>query len=448
MTVRPPSVDAVVRQLGELAYPRLLVVAQVRRVLDRVRRGELAAEAIPRAVAQELERLSTPSLRRVINATGVILHTNLGRAPLVRFGPVDGYSNLEYDLAAGARGRRDAHTRPLLEQLLGVPGLAVNNGAAAVFLVLHELAAGGEVIVSRGELIEIGDGFRIPDIMQRSGAILKEVGATNRTSLADYERAINERTRLILRVHPSNFRLSGFTAKPMLAELAALGRQRGIPVYEDLGSGCVTDLKPYGIEEPLVQDSLNAKVDLVSFSADKLLGGPQTGIIAGRADLIERVRRNPIYRAFRCDKLIVSALEATLRLLVLERYDEIPALWMIRRSAAELKARAMDMGEALEAEVIPGDSVIGGGSTPEQRLPTWLIAISGDVCSLERRLRENDPPVLARIERDRLLIDLRTVFPEQEEALRQALLAQTQRPGGSGRCSRTKASQAGPAEAD
>ncbi len=423
MNQRPPSVDSVVRQLGELPYPRTLVVDRVRLVLDRVRKGELPPDQIPGTVRADLDRVAGRSLRRVVNATGVVLHTNLGRAPLAPFGPLDGYSNLEYDLATGLRGKRDAHTRPLLTELLGAPGVAVNNGAAAVFLVLHELAAGQEVIVSRGELIEIGDGFRIPDIMQRSGAVLREVGATNKTSLADYAGAINDRTRLILRVHPSNFRVTGFTAKPALPELAALGRERGIPVYEDLGSGCLMDLKPFGIDEPLVEDSLKAGVDLVSFSCDKLLGGPQTGIIAGRSDLVDRVRRNPLYRTFRCDKLIVAALETTLRLLLLERYDEIPALWMIRRSAAELKARAIDMAEALDAEVVPGESVIGGGATPEQRLPTWLIAISGDASGLERRLRQSDPPVIARIEKERLLVDLRTVFPEQEEHLRRTLLS-------------------------
>jgi L-seryl-tRNA(Ser) seleniumtransferase len=421
MTI-PPSVDAILQRLGSLPYPHGLVVSEIRRVLELVRRDELPLADIDSRVLSGLRRWQQPSLKRVINATGVVLHTNLGRAPLAPMGPMDGYSNLEYDLASGKRGKRDAHTAPLLEKLLGVPAIAVNNNAAAVYLVLHELAAGHEVIVSRGELIEIGDGFRIPDIMQRSGAILREVGATNKTSIEDYAQAINERTRLIMRVHPSNFKVTGFTAKPTLEELTKLGRERRIPVYEDLGSGCLVDLKPYGIDEPLVKHSLDAGVDVVSFSCDKLLGGPQTGLIAGDAALVPRIRRNPMYRAFRCDKLIVAALEATLRKLLLEQFDQLPALWMIRRSAAEIHARAEDMVVGLDAELVAGESVIGGGATPEQRIPTWLIALNGDALQWERRLRAHHPPIIARIEKDRLLIDLRTVFPEDEAALRQALL--------------------------
>ncbi|MCX6592043.1 MAG: L-seryl-tRNA(Sec) selenium transferase [Acidobacteria bacterium] len=421
MTI-PPSVDTILQRLGPLPFPHGLIVTEIRQVLDLVRRDQLPVADIEARVRAALERWQQPSLKRVINATGVVLHTNLGRAPLAPLAPVDGYSNLEYDLATGKRGKRDAHTAPLLERLLGVPAIAVNNNAAAVYLALHELAAGQEVIVSRGELIEIGDGFRIPDIMQRSGAILREVGATNKTSIDDYAQAINERTRLIMRVHPSNFKVTGFTAKPSLAELAQLGRARGVPVYEDLGSGCLVDLKPFGIDEPLVRDSLEAGVDLVSFSCDKLLGGPQTGLIAGAAELVQRIRRNPMYRAFRCDKLIVTSLEATLRKLLLEQYDQLPALWMIRRDAAEIQARAEDMAVGLDAEVIAGESVIGGGATPEQRIPTWLIALNGDAVKWERRLRAHQPPIIARIEKDRLLIDLRTVFPDEEQTLRQALL--------------------------
>ena len=423
MTI-PPSVDAILQRLGTVPFPHALVVSEIRRILELVRRDELPVEEIESRVGAALQRWKQPSLRRVINATGVVLHTNLGRAPLAPLPPVDGYSNLEYDLASGKRGKRDAHTAPLLEKLLGVPAIAVNNNAAAVYLVLHELAAGHEVIVSRGELIEIGDGFRIPDIMQRSGAILREVGATNKTSIDDYAQAINDRTRLIMRVHPSNFKVTGFTAKPTLQELAKLGRERRIPVYEDLGSGCLVDLKPFGIEEPLVKDSLDAGVEVVSFSCDKLLGGPQTGLIAGDAALVPRIRRNPMYRAFRCDKLIVAALEATLRTLLLERYDELPALWMIRRPLAELQARAEDLAVGLDADVVAGESVIGGGATPEQRIPTWLVALRGNANNWERRLRGHHPPIIARIEKDRLLLDLRTVFPDEEAVLRQALLAE------------------------
>jgi L-seryl-tRNA(Ser) seleniumtransferase len=362
-----------------------------------------------------------------------VLHTNLGRAPLGPLNPVAGYSNLEYDLATGKRGKRDAHTSGLLERLLGAPGIVVNNNAAAILLALNELAAGGEVIVSRGELIEIGDGFRIPEIMARSGAVLREVGTTNRTHLDDYRAAIGERTRLLLRVHPSNFRMTGFTARPELRELAALGKQRGIPVYEDLGSGCMADLRAFGIDEPLVADSLKAGADLVSFSGDKLLGGPQAGILAGKAEVVGRLRRNPLFRALRVDKLICEALEGTLRNLLLERWAKIPALAMMAQTAAEVYQRA----EALlmrfpdvDAEILPGKSVIGGGATPDQTLETWLIAPHcASAVEGEKMLRAADPPVIGRIEADRLVLDLRTVLPGEEDFLGQTLAALTRAPG-------------------
>ena len=416
-----PSVDALARQLRHLECPRALLISEIRHAADLARQGEIAADEIPNAVSAAVAGLRRPSLRKVINATGVVLHTNLGRAPLGSVEAHTGYSNLEYDLETGRRGKRDAHFSSLLARLTGATSIAVNNNAASVYLTLHELAAGQEVIVSRGELVEIGDGFRIPDIMAHSGAILREVGATNRTSIEDYRNAITERTRLILRVHPSNFHLSGFTAKPTLAELSELGLQAGIPVYEDLGSGNLVDLRTYGIDEPLVRESIAAGADIVSFSCDKLLGGPQTGIITGRDELIARIRKNPMYRTFRCDKLVVAALEATLRKLVFEDYDAVPALWMIRRSSNEIKARAVDMVEGLDAEVTPGESVIGGGSTPDQTVPTWLISLNGPAAILERKLRMCDPPVVTRIEKDRLLIDLRTEFPEDEAVLRNAL---------------------------
>jgi L-seryl-tRNA(Ser) seleniumtransferase len=361
----------------------------------------------------------------VINATGVVLHTNLGRAALGPLSIVTGYCNLEYDVAAGRRGKRDVHIGSLLERLLGAPAIAVNNNAAAVFLALHELAAGGEAIVSRGELIEIGDGFRIPEIMARSGAALREVGTTNRTRIEDYRAAINDRTRLLMRVHPSNFRISGFTARPELRELAALGRERGIPVYEDLGSGCVVDLRAFGVHEPLVSDSLSAGVDLVSFSGDKLLGGPQAGILAGREDLVARLRRNPMFRALRLDKVVFQMLENTLRSLLLERWDDVPALAMLRQSAEQIRERALALlarVPGLRAEVVAGESVTGGGTTPEQSIPTWVIAIDcADVVDAERRLRAGDPPVVARIGDGRLIFDLRTVFGAEEEILVSAL---------------------------
>lgn len=378
-------------------------------------------------VRAALETLAAPSLRRVINATGVVLHTNLGRAPLPRFTPLAGYSNLEYDLPAGRRGKRDVHAATLMERCFGASGIVVNNNAAAVFLALHELASGYEVIVSRGELIEIGDGFRIPDIMARSGAILREVGTTNRTRIEDYRDAITERTRLLLRVHRSNFEIRGFTGRPELKELAALGRERGIPVYEDLGSGCPVDLRPYGLNEPLVADALAEGADLVSFSGDKLLGGPQAGLLVGRSELIGRLRRNPLFRALRVDKLTYQALETTLRHLVLGRIEEVPALRMIAEPAERIRERAEALCKRLAgvpASVVPGESLVGGGSTPEQPLPTWLVAIAADDPSaLERRLRLGEPPVIARVEKERVLLDLRTVFPEEEDELARAVNA-------------------------
>jgi L-seryl-tRNA(Ser) seleniumtransferase len=428
-----PAVHEVLDRLSEAlaSYPRALVLHEIRRAIEISRReilaGRIEEATIEGRVTESLAALEAPSLRHMINATGVVLHTNLGRAPLGAIAPLSGYSNLEYDLAAGRRGKRDVHIANLIERLTGAPGIAVNNNAAAVFLALNELAAGGEAVVSRGELIEIGDGFRIPDIMARAGAILHEVGTTNRTSIDDYRAAINERTRLLLRVHPSNFRVSGFTSRVGLEDLAALGRERSIPVYEDLGSGCLVDLRAQGIDEPLVKDSIAAGVDVVSFSGDKLLGGPQAGILAGRAEIVSRLRRNPLFRALRLDKLITQALESTLRNLLLERWACVPAIAMIRESADRIRERShalLARVQELNAEVIAGQSVIGGGATPEQSIPTWLIAISCvDVVAAERQLREGDPPVVARLEEGRLLLDLRTVFAEEEAPLASALKA-------------------------
>jgi len=431
-----PSVNEVLERLGPSArrFPHPLVVAEVRQAIDAARdalkAGATALPTIESAVEAALAQWAKPSHRHVVNATGVVLHTNLGRAPLAQFDAVPGYSNLEYDLAAGERGKRDVHAAKLLEAILGRPAIAVNNGAAALFLVLNELAMDGEAIVSRGELIEIGDGFRIPEIMGRSGAQLHEVGTTNRTHIDDYRDAITERTRVLLRVHPSNFRMTGFTARPELSELVELGRERGIPVYEDLGSGCIVDLRAYGVSEPLVQDSLAAGANLVSFSGDKLLGGPQAGIIAGDADLVSRVRRNPLFRALRQDKLFYQAMETTLRHILLEEYDCIPALRMIRMTAHEIRERAeavlLRLGTTgrlkRSVRISDGESVIGGGATPEQALPTCLIVIeTEDAVAEERRLRFNDPPIIARIEQDRVVLDLRTVLPEEEAILVQAL---------------------------
>jgi len=408
-----PSVDEIVERLKDVDAPRKLLVEETRRVIANARKDlpaaiNVVATGIEEQVRRDIENLRQPSLKRVINATGVVLHTNLGRAP-----GVDGYSNLEYDLEAGRRGKRDSHTGPLIERLTGKPGIVVNNNAAAVLLALNELASGGEAIVSRGELIEIGDGFRIPDIMKASGAALCEVGTTNRTHLDDYRAAINDRTRVIMRVHPSNFHIEGFTAKPRLEELATLARERSLPLYEDLGSGCIAELP---IREPLVKESLDAGVNLVSFSGDKLLGGQQAGILTGDAELVARTRKNPLFRALRVDKLVIKALAQTLNDLIFAKYDEIPALRMLRMSADEIRARAEKLRQRVPSlEIIEGRSVAGGGSTPDQSLPTWLLAISGDAVQIEKKLRENR--IVARIENRKVVLDLRTVFPGEEDEL-------------------------------
>jgi L-seryl-tRNA(Ser) seleniumtransferase len=398
-------------------------------------------------IVSEVENILAPSLRRVINATGVVLHTNLGRAPLPRqavariVATATQYSNLEYDLSRGERGKRDVHTSRLIAELCGTEAaVVVNNNAAAVFLVLHALAKGDEVIVSRGELIEIGDGFRIPEIMVESGAILREVGTTNRTNIADYENALTDRTRLLLRVHPSNFRITGFTDRPTLEELVALGERVRLPVYEDLGSGCLADLTEAGISEPAVRLSGETGVSVMTFSGDKLLGGPQAGIIAGKKEIVDRIRRNPLFRALRVDKLTIAALEVTLKSYLRGAFDEIPTLRMIRLPASEIASRAEQVCEKLRP-LLPGDvqvqirdgiSVIGGGSTPDQHLPTSLIAIASPRVSakqLEEHLRRPELqasgpgksvspiPVIGRIEDDQLLVDLRTVQIEEEPEL-------------------------------
>jgi L-seryl-tRNA(Ser) seleniumtransferase len=388
-----------------------------------------------------VEAQLAPSLVRVINATGVILHTNLGRAPLsaeaaARISEIaTRYSNLEYEIESGKRGQRDVHTGRILARLAGAEAaIVVNNNAAAVFLVLNTLSKGADTIVSRGELIEIGDGFRIPDIMAESGAIVREVGTTNRTRIRDYERAITKSTRLLLRVHPSNFRMTGFTERPPLEELIALGRRSKVPIFEDLGSGCLADLSAHGISEPVVATSCAAGVSVVSFSGDKLLGGPQAGIIAGKKQIIERIRRNPLFRALRVDKLTIAALEVTLRAYLRGAFDEIPALRMIRLHADAIGERARKFIAQLQPSVVgdvtfriaAGFSVIGGGSTPDQQLPTNLISIAcsrHSAAELEKRLRQpgNSTPVIARIENKHLILDLRTVFAGEESELAAAL---------------------------
>ena len=453
-----PSVDELLAQprLAALAQEvnRELLVEITRTVLANLREritGEETATAITmnssaleESISAMVERVLASSLQPVINAGGVILHTNLGRAPLSGAAVEEigrsatSYSNLEYDLELGARGKRDVHVAQLLERLTGAEAaIVVNNCAAALLLVLAALAKGGEVVVSRGELIEIGDGFRIPEIMAQSGAVLREVGTTNRTRIVDYENAITENTRLLLRVHPSNFTISGFAEKPSMGELVRLGQRASLPLVEDLGSGCLIDLSSAGIAEPTVRRSVDAGVSVVMFSGDKLLGGPQAGIIAGKKDLIGRVRRHPLFRALRVDKLTTAALAVTLGAYLRGAIEEIPALRMIRMSVQEIKRRAenflreltpeVPLGE-VELEIAEGSSLLGGGSTPTQSLPTKLIRVASardSAAQLERRLRRAPAgvSVIARVEDDRLILDLRTVFPEQEPLLLKALAA-------------------------
>jgi L-seryl-tRNA(Ser) seleniumtransferase len=343
-----------------------------------------------------------------------------------------GYSNLEYDLERGERGRRDVHTDRLFQELLGSErALVVNNNAAAVFLALNTLAEGAEVIVSRGELIEIGGSFRIPDVCAKSGAVLREVGTTNRTRVGDYAAAINDCTRLLLRVHPSNFRVVGFTERPTLEELVDLAHQRQLLLMEDLGSGCLVDLTANDIhDEPPVGRSLKAGADIVTFSGDKMLGGPQAGILVGKREPLDRIRANPLFRALRVDKLTIAALSATISLYLQGRLDAIPALAMIRLSREAIAARAERLAKCISTlagftvALREGESVIGGGSTPGQALPTCLVAVRHDrhsAAELERVLRRHRPAIVGRLERDEFLIDLRTVREEQEDEIAQAL---------------------------
>ena len=428
------TVRGVLAQLrDEIAAGRLSEASKV----------QLALTGLPDAIARNMSAAMTFSLRPVINATGVILHTNLGRAPLAdaaikRIGEVAGrYSNLEFDVAAGERGKRDVHVERLFSRLLnhegvsGVRTVVVNNCAAAVMLALNTLAEGGEVVVSRGELVEIGGSFRVPDVMSKSGATLREVGTTNRTRLQDYERAINEKTRLLLRVHRSNFAIIGFTEQPSLEELAALGSKHNIPVMEDLGGGAFVPLRSLGVNESGVADSLRAGVDLVTYSGDKMLGGPQAGMLSGREDLIQRVRSNPLFRALRVDKLTYAAVEATLMEYVRQNHDHVPFLRMMRLPAEEVRKRAESVranasASGLRVEIVAGESLVGGGSAPTSTLPTFLLAITSQSLSadeLATRLRRNNPPIVARVEEGKVLIDLRTVFEEEDSQIVRALNA-------------------------
>lgn len=449
-----PSVDELlqepsIRGLME-SVPRWAVVEAVREVLDRWRRivaggpsGSSQTDPPPRAALivearEAARRRDRPALRRLINATGVIVHTNLGRAPLPEAAieriveVARGYSNLEYDLERGTRRSRQAHVEWLLCRLTGAEAaLAVNNNAAAVLLAINTLAEGKEVIVSRGELVEIGDSFRIPDIMRRAGGILKEVGTTNRTYLRDYEAAIGEATAMLLKVHPSNFRILGFAADVPVSELVALGRQRGLPVVEDVGSGALLDLTQIGLpKEPLPSERIRAGADLVTFSGDKLLGGPQAGLIVGKRSLVERLRLNPLARAVRIDKLTLAALEATLRLCLDEgrAFSDIPVLRALAMPLQEVDRRANRLcgqiatlaSGQLEVSVISGTSEVGGGALPLEAIPTRLVAVRAPHLTpqvIEERLRRTDPPVLVRIKDDRVLLDPRAVLEEELEEL-------------------------------
>jgi L-seryl-tRNA(Ser) seleniumtransferase len=452
-----PSVDQLLRTATlahlrkSVGLPRLRTIA--RGVVDGLRE-EIQSEGLPEYSKDALlikateriqslcEQESLSSLRRVINATGVILHTNLGRAPLSDAArkavseEAAGYCTLEYDPTIGERGKRGAHVEELLTQLTGAEAaLVVNNCASAALLVLTVLAGSGETIVSRGELVEIGGDFRVPEVMANSGTRMVEVGSTNRTHLNDYSAAVNDKTRLIMRVHPSNYRIIGFTDSPRLSELASLAHASGLPLYEDAGSGVLTDLSAFGVsDEPIIRDSIAAGADVVTFSGDKLLGTTQAGLLVGRRDIIERLRKHSLYRALRVDKLCLAALGATLDAHRRGAIEEIPTLQMLSLSMTSIEDRAREFvtklennpSQALTATLVPGESAVGGGSGPNVHPPTMLIALShaqSNADEVERQLRTFSPPVIVRIADQQVLIDLRTVSPDEEPELLDALLA-------------------------
>jgi L-seryl-tRNA(Ser) seleniumtransferase len=444
-----PSVEKVVSQPGFEAlsreFGRALVVAETRAFLAELRR-ERSEETIERelsrmesAVRERLEGAVAASLVRVVNATGILVHTNLGRAPLsdsaiAAIGTVArGYSNLELDLSTGKRGSRHRHASRLFAALFPErSSLVVNNAAAALMLALNTFARGKEVVISRGELVEIGGSFRVPEILERSGARLREVGTTNKTRIPDYAAVIGPETGAILRVHPSNFRVVGFTEEAATADLVQLGRERGLPVIEDFGSGNLISLAPFGLpKEPSVSASLSTGIDLCIFSGDKLLGGPQAGILIGEAGRIEACRRNPMSRALRVDKLIYAALEATLAAHVRGRaVEDIPVLRMLALPADDIRRRALDLArrlgsvEGLTLDVEPSASFIGGGAAPDTEIPTWVVSVQSRDRSAEKlleALRGNAPPIVARIAEDRVLFDLRTIAPEEEAIVERAL---------------------------
>jgi L-seryl-tRNA(Ser) seleniumtransferase len=437
-----PSVDSLLQEdaVAELVerWGHELAAEAVRETLDAARQAILAGEPCPpgeallRQVSARLAARLRPTLRPAINATGVIVHTNLGRAPLsaearaAMDAVAQTYSNLEYDLEAGRRGSRYVHAEEVLCQLTGAEAaLVVNNNAAAVLLILMTFAQGQEVILSRSQLVEIGGGFRIPDVMRQSGATLVEVGTTNRTYIPDYEAAITEATAGLMRVHRSNFRLTGFVHEPSLAEMVALAAEKGLLLFDDLGSGTLLDTTPYGLaHEPTIQESVGAGASLVSCSGDKLLGGPQAGLILGRADLIARLKGFPLTRALRVDKTTLAGLQATLRHYLLgEATEKVPVWRMISQDEAMLKRRSRCWirklkGLGVDAQLVPGRSAVGGGSLPGETLPTYLVAlVAASPDLVAARLRVSEPPVITRIEDDRVVLDPRTVLAEQEAVL-------------------------------
>jgi L-seryl-tRNA(Ser) seleniumtransferase len=415
-----PSVDELARSSDDP-----LAVDTARTVLARAREQVRSGEApgdLTELLRRELSALRAPRLRRVLNATGVIVHTNLGRAPLAEpaldhvVAAARSYSNLEYDVSAGARGSRQAHSADLLQRLTGAEAaLVVNNNAAAVMLALAALAEGREVIVSRGELIEIGDGFRIPDVLVRSGARLREVGTTNRTRAADYERAVGPETAVLLRVHQSNFRVVGFTEQPSVADLAQVARRHELVFVDDLGSGALSDVG----DEPTPRASLAAGADLVCFSGDKLLGGPQAGIVVGRAELVEQLRRHPLHRALRADKLTIAALEGTLR-LALDSPEEIPVTRMLREPVETVRARAERLAQLVDGEVEQTVARAGGGALPLTELPSFACAVEE---SLAEVLRAGEPPVIGIVRDGRLLLDCRTLTDGEIDEVAEAVRA-------------------------
>jgi L-seryl-tRNA(Ser) seleniumtransferase len=414
-----PSVDELTRGLDDSA-----AVAAARELLERARaeiRGGSDPGDLRARLRDELAASRAPRLRRVINATGVIAHTNLGRAPLAEAAiervreAARGYSNLEYDLASGSRGSRQAHVGELLGRLTGAEAaLVVNNNAAAVMLALAALAEGREVLVSRGELIEIGDGFRIPDVLARSGARLREVGTTNRTRATDYEAAIGPETAVLLRVHQSNFRLVGFTEQPRLEELAQVAQRHKLPLVDDLGSGALVEIG----DEPTARASLAAGADLVCFSGDKLLGGPQAGLVLGRADLVERLRRHPLQRAVRADKLTLAALEGTLR-LALDSPEEIPVLRMLREPVELVRARAERLATTVGGEIEDTVARAGGGALPLGELPSFACAVEERLAPL---LRAAETPVVGIVRDGRLLLDCRTLTDGEADEVAHAIV--------------------------